>query len=291
MPLTSAALVWALLVFPPLSSASSLPLTLRRQVWSMRGRAQWLEENRAVDWDAASTGIVVVDMWDKHWCESATLRVGELAVPMNATLAAARAAGVQVIFAPSDVYSVYDATPSRQWVLALPNATLPTATKVKVPTLPLSTATDGGCDTACAERTAWTRQIDTLHIAEEDAMISSVPGVGQQELFNVITAKKLSQLIYMGVHENMCILNRPFAIEQVTSWGWGSRDNLAVVRELVDVMYTPQDPPYVSHTTGLKLHTEYMEKFWASSVSMYDILRLGSAGGGGMDESGGAHLV
>ena len=36
--------------------------------------------------------------------------------------------------------------------------------------------------------------------------------------------------------------------------------------------YTPIDPPYVSHADGLALHTAYIEKFWGSSVSMYDFL-------------------
>jgi hypothetical protein len=43
---------------------------------------------------------------------------------------------------------------------------------------------------------------------------------------------------------------------------------VAVVRELVDVMYTPRDPPYVAHAEGLRLHTSYVEKFWAASLSM-----------------------
>ena len=38
-----------------------------------------------------------------------------------------------------------------------------------------------------------------------------------------------------SVHENMCIMGRPFAIEMVRSWGWPA-GNLAVMRELVDVM-------------------------------------------------------
>ena len=50
--------------------------------------------------------------------------------------------------------------------------------------------------------------------------------------------------------------------------------------------YTPIDPPYVSHAEGLALHTAYIEKFWGSSVSMYDFLVpeykpvLAAAGGG-----------
>jgi len=42
--------------------------------------------------------------------------------------------------------------------------------------------------------------------------------------------------------------------------------------DLVVCRYTPTDPPYVSHAAGLELHTDYIEKFWGSSISMYDIL-------------------
>ena len=37
-------------------------------------------------------------------------------------------------------------------------------------------------------------------------------------------------------------------------------------------MYTPKDPPYVSHDDGLGIHTAFLEKFLVSSVSMYDWL-------------------
>ena len=56
---------------------------------------------------------------------------------------------------------------------------------------------------------------------------------GQQELWNVMKKEGLKNLIYMGVHENMCIMGRPFAIENVAGWGMG-KDNVAVMRELVD---------------------------------------------------------
>ena len=74
-------------------------------------------------------------------------------------------------------------------------------------------------------------------------------------------------------------MGRPWAIEKVRSLGW-PRDNVAVVRELVDVMYTPKDPPYVSHAEGLALHTAYVEKFWGGSVSMYDALAPFYSGAG-----------
>ena len=122
----------------------------------------------------------------------------------------------------------------------------------------------------------WSRQIATLTIdSGRDYLIAAdLPGdptAGTKELNNIVAKEGLRHLIYMGVHENMCILARPFALEVVAGWGWNMAD-VAVMRELVDVMYTPKDPPYVPHADGLRLHTEYVEKFWASSVSMYDVL-------------------
>jgi hypothetical protein len=40
------------------------------------GRSEWVTHNTVVDLEAKKVGIVIVDMWDKHWCASATTRVG-----------------------------------------------------------------------------------------------------------------------------------------------------------------------------------------------------------------------
>jgi len=218
---------------------------------------------------------VVVDMWNQHWCQSATTRVGELAIPMNQTLAAARKLGIHIIFAPSDCTGYYANTPVRKNVLSLPNVTVPNGTAPTPPAMPLSTVTDGGCDVPSPQGSPWTHQIDTLTLTDSDFLITAVEGQAEQELANVLSAKSIKNLIYMGVHENMCIVGRPFALEKVVSWGWGPT-NCAIMRELTDVMYTPKDSPYVSHAEGVKLQTEWIEKFLVSSVSMYDILGPGA---------------
>ena len=182
---------------------------------------------------------------------------------MNATLAAARELGIHVIFAPSDVTSYYAATAVRHRTLALPNATLP-PTRPKYnhtpPAFPLGTATDGSCDDGHSKPgSPWTHQLDALLIDERvDYLIAAdLPGnptAGTQELFNIIHHESVKNVVYMGVHENMCVMGRPFAIEQVASWGWPP-ERIGVIRELVDVSYNPSDPPYVSHAEGLALHT------------------------------------
>jgi hypothetical protein len=78
----------------------------------------------------------------------------------------------------------------------------------------------------------------------------------------------------MGVHANMCILNRSFGIRQLTKWGV----RCILVRDLTDAMYNPASRPYVSHAAGTELVVEYIEKYWAPSVSSNDLLeQLGTS--------------
>mmetsp|Transcript_100760 Transcript_100760/g.157350 ORF Transcript_100760/g.157350 Transcript_100760/m.157350 type:complete len:279 (-) Transcript_100760:16-852(-) len=260
------------LVMVGMASSKDVSLTLRSQYLSSIGRQEWIVNNTVVQWRGEETAIVVVDMWQQHWCPTATTRVAELAVPMNQTLTAARSFGVHVVFAPSDCTEFYKNDMVRKNVLALPKAAVPTSQKVSPPQMPLSTSTNAGCDVVAEQGHPWYRQIETLAIHDDDFLITAVEGQSEQELINVIRAKGIKNLIYMGVHENMCIVNRPFAIEKVISWGW-SASNTAVVRELVDVMYTPVDSPYVSHAEGIALQTAWLEKHLVSSISMYDFLK------------------
>jgi hypothetical protein len=72
----------------------------------------------------------------------------------------------------------------------------------------------------------------------------------------------------MGVHTNMCVLNRPFAIKQLVRWGVP----VALVRDLTDAMYNPARAPYVSHAAGTELVIGYIERFWCPSVTSQDLL-------------------
>ena len=71
----------------------------------------------------------------------------------------------------------------------------------------------------------------------------------------------------MGVHTNICVLGRSFAIKQMVKWGL----DVALVRDLTDALYNPARPPYVSHDEGTRLVIEFIEKFWCPSVSSGDI--------------------
>lgn len=170
---------------------------------SQVGRQEWIVNNTIADWTPNDTAIIVVDMWDVHWCPTATTRVAKIAVPMNKTLHVARDLGLHIIFAPSDVTNFYAKEPARLRTLALPTVQLPNAHKKQAPTFPLGVATDGGCDVTAPMGSPWTRQIATLSIdhALDYLIAADLPGnpnAGTHELFNIISHLGIKNLIYMG---------------------------------------------------------------------------------------------
>ena len=77
--------------------AGELPVNLQRMLQGTDG--QFLLVNRTENWKAEETAIVICDMWDRHWCPSATANVMELAPAMDRMLDSARAKGITVIHA------------------------------------------------------------------------------------------------------------------------------------------------------------------------------------------------
>lgn len=128
-------------------SSHWLAVTTRHQFMQSTGRIRWATMEQTELWDPKATAIIVVDMWDQHWCPSTTERVQSLAPLINDTLNEARKLGVQIIHAPSQCDAYYANHPSREWVLELTNYTLPDPLWHNEPTLPLD-ASDGGCDVA-----------------------------------------------------------------------------------------------------------------------------------------------
>ena len=78
----------------------------------------------------------------------------------------------------------------------------------------------------------------------------------------------IENVLVCGVHLNMCVLGRPFAIRQMVMQG----KHVALVRDLTDTMYNPERPPYVSHFAGTRLMIEHVEKYWCPTVTSSALL-------------------
>jgi hypothetical protein len=126
------------------------------------------------------------------------------------------------------------------------------------------TILDGGCDTAGEKgHRTWTCEHAGLKIAPEDYISDS-----GQEINNLLRLRGIETVFYTGVHANMCILNRTFAIKQMTKWV-----RCILLRDLTDAMYDPQDAPHVSHQQGTELVVEYIEKYWSPTALSEELSR------------------
>jgi len=213
---------------------------------------------------ATQTAVIVCDMWDRHWSKGAAERVSEMATYMNEVINVARLRGVQIIHAPSDTMDYYKDTLARHRIRLAPVVPLPEDAERPVPPLPIDDS-DEGSDTGETEaRRVCSHQHPAIHIDQELDGISD----NGQEIYNFLQQQGIRQVLIMGVHTNMCILNRSFGIKQMVKWGV----NIALVSDLTDAMYNPAMPPYVSHNEGTQLVVGYIEKFWCPTISSEDLL-------------------
>lgn len=238
-------------------------LELRTRVQPFRATDTWAEADFKQSFPTTNSAIIITDMWDKHWCKGATERVGEIAKKMEPVLQKARSSGILIIHAPSDTMSFYANTPGRRLATDAPHVAPPTELVLHDPPLPIDDS-NGGCDTpGDKEHRAWTREIATLTVAPGDVISDS-----GTEIYNVLRQHHIDNVFYMGVHANMCILNRTFGIRQMSKWGL----RCVLVRDLTDAMYEPGSRPYVSHWAGVELVIEYIERYWAPTVTSSQLL-------------------
>ena len=270
------ALSFLLLLFLPASLMADEKLTLMMR---SRGKDAPAKKNSGkVEWKASATALIICDMWDDHWCKSAARRVEEMTGPLNEVVKKLRDQGVLIIHAPSSVVDFYKDTPQRRYAQNAPFAKTPVklSTKDRWGTkwcwpdpefegvLPIDDS-DMGCsckEPKCEIREAWTRQNKGIEIIGGDAITDN-----GQEAFNLLSAKKIENVILCGVHLNMCVLGRPVGIRQMVKLG----KNVALMRDMTDTMYNPQRPPGVDHFTGTDLVVAHVERYWCPTFTSADL--------------------
>jgi nicotinamidase-related amidase len=264
-----------------------VPGTLRLHLRERRvegGQVRIIE--RSALWAVAETAIIVCDMWDDGFCRAPVQRVGVMVPRMNEVLWAARDHGVMVIHAPSTVMNVYADKPQRLRMQRTEPVTPPVPISSWCPLdadrepppvgreglFPFETKI-GGCDDPVPAPMvrSYSRQHSGLDIAGFDG-ISDQGG----EIFSYCRRQGIKNIAIMGISTNVCVLSRSFGIRQLVRLGF----QVALVRDLTDVMYDPRQPPYVSHARGTELVVEHIEAYWCPSIESGDLTNTvpGSAG-------------
>lgn len=250
--------------------AQPLTLTLRTLKADSTQSNRWHVVETPALWEPAATAVVICDMWDHHWCKGASSRVAEMAPRMNHVVAELRARGVLIIHCPSDTMKAYEGTPGRKLAQSAPTAVPKVPLQgwcaldgAKEPALPIDDS-DGGCDDEpqCQTGSPWRREIAALDIQPGDAITDNT------EAYNLMRQRGITNVIVMGVHQNMCVLGRPFSIRQMVAQG----QNVDLVRDLTDSMYNSRRRPFVDHFTGNDLVTWHIEKYWCPTFTSNQII-------------------
>ena len=83
-----------------------------------------------------------------------------------------------------------------------------------------------------------------------------------------MAARGIQNVVLLGVHLNMCVLGRPFAIRQMVHQG----RNVSLMRDMTDTMYCSKMRPKVSHFAGTDLVVDHIETYWCPSFTSADIV-------------------
>ncbi len=247
---------------PPGPRAETIPA--ERAFETFKGSGVWDEVVVPREFSGDETAVVLCDMWDNHWCPTAAApapswpgRCRRSSTPCGR--------GVFVIHAPSECMDFYKDFPQRKRIQEAKRVDPPAPLALADPPLPCDDA-DGGCDADPPAKfyKAWTREHPAIPIADQDVISDD-----GKEIYSYLKQHGIKNLLVMGVHANMCVLNRSFAIKQMTKWGI----HCVLVRDLTDAMYNPKMKPFVSHAEGTERIIEHIEKYWCPSVLSADLVK------------------
>jgi len=231
---------------------------------------------RVLRWEVAQTAIIICDMWDTHTCGMSAQRVALMAPRMNQVVSAARSLGVMIIHAPSDTMKYYEGTPWRERMRSAPKAASPFPILARCARIPEEERdfpiddSAGGCDDPIVKPETgppypWTRENPAIDIVGFDGVSEN-----GQEIYNFCKQEGIDKIVLMGVHTNICILNRGFGARQMTRLGF----EVVLARDLTDSMYDPRTRPFVSHARGTELVIEHIETMWCPSILSEDLTRV-----------------
>jgi nicotinamidase-related amidase len=223
-------------------------------------------------WDATETSAIICDMWNNTECKSSTDRIYEMAPRMNEVIKKLRNVGVLIIHCPSATMDFYKDTLQRKLAQSAPKI------EIKIPIqnwcnldpkkeadLPIDDSDGCDCESRCnlnPVQSPWSRQIETIEIYDGDAITDNV------EVFYLLERYSIKNVVILGVHVNMCVLGRSFGIRQMVNQG----QNVILMRDMTDSVYSPRKSPYVDHFTGTDLVIWHIEKYWCPTITSNQII-------------------
>jgi hypothetical protein len=103
------------------------------------------------------------------------------------------------------------------------------------------------------------RQTAAIDVAPDDVVTDD-----GQEFYNVLEERRITDVLLMGVHLNICVLSRPYGIRQLVYWG----KRPVLCRDLTDSFH--QDPS--GHDWGTEQLVAHIERRWCPTVTSEELV-------------------
>lgn len=182
--------------------------------------------------------VFVIDMWDKHWCKEVNEKQTDLAERINLKLHELRSKGFTIMHIPSDCSAYYQ--DFEQFKKVKTETKGFTSRQVyngkelnplKHDLFLFKALHNGGCncDPVCKEQNVWTKQHPSIEIQNNDLIVTD-----PLDIFLYLNNHTFKNIIYMGVHANICLLKRPMGIIKMKEQGY----NCLLYKEYTDVMFS-----------------------------------------------------
>ena len=257
---------------PEAPQGGPIILKTRSRVEAFRGSGQFEMTEGKIEWDPAKTAVIVCDVWEDGSAYEFNKRVAQFVPALNRVLDALREKGVLVVHGAGGGMGYYKDHPGRKLALEAPTAAnMPKGIErgcgwidgyEKKAGLPLDVS-DGGFESPRLNQGFCDRRVNQGIEIRPGEIISD----SGMEIWNVFEQRGIDNVVFTGVAANMCAVARPFALRNLSRFG----KNVVFVRDLTDVMYNPEMPPFVSHHAGTDLMIEHIEKYICPTVESTDL--------------------
>ena len=207
--------------------------------------------------------VLVIGMWSHHQCKVADQILQELSPKVDTFLKRSRALGMKVIFGSSSLTKLPKYKQLTKNMKNIPFSALKD-NGLSFPSLPFNVGADGGV----VERNPDFSRTDvdihpSIDICDADAMSDNC-----KEILNYLYHHGVKLCLIVGVHTNMCILDRPYGMKNMARFGFP----MAIVRDLTDPMVVPDGINVINRADGLDKMIKYIETNFAPSIDSRDVM-------------------
>ena len=259
---------------PSQGPSAMLNLTLRKQTLAKdtKGMFYWKVVETPVQWRADETMLIIIDMWNKHWCSNGAGAVREMLPWFNDVVQHARNLGVQIIHSPTEpAMGPYYSHPAYKYMATFPLVPLPAGTSHAEYPMPLNVDDQGANGPVLDVGTAANgyAQVEGIAIVFEENGPKDGICEPLQPVWNLMQARGIRHVIITGTAANMCVMGKSLGIRNLVC------HDIEVVAawDMTRPMYNPASPPYVNMPEATRMMAEYYEKFWCPTITGEQILK------------------